>query len=267
MRQVHAGERVDGGVYVDIADATIWHFTAGESYGPPMVLLHGLFASASTWGTQIPAFLDAGQQVFVPERPGHGHSPDLPGEFHLDRIVARTIVYLETVVRRPANLVGWADGATVALLVARDRPDLVHRLVFVGGYLNRAGRMADEFISRVSRRDPVTMDYLRIYYDTTSPDGPEHFETVFDKAVRMLAAEPECEVSEFTGVELPTLVVVGDRGLVRLEHALELSRTLPSARLAVIPGTHILPVESPELFNPLVLSFLAADPPSVWEFG
>ena len=83
----------------------------------------------------------------------------------------------------------------------------------------------------------------------------------------MLAAEPECEVSEFTHVELPTLVVVGDRGLVRLEHALELSRTLPAARLAVIPGTHILPVESPELFNPLVLSFLAADPPSVWEFG
>ena len=37
--------------------------------------------------------------------------------------------------------------------------------------------------------------------------------------------------------------------------------------MAVIPGTHILPVESPELFNPLVLSFLAADPPSVWEFG
>ena len=163
--------------------------------------------------------------------------------------------------------VGYCWGGTVALLVARDRPDLVHRLVFVGGYLNRAGRMADEFISRVSRRDPVTMDYLRIYYDTTSPDGPEHFETVFDKAVRMLAAEPECEVSEFTHVEVPTLVVVGDRGLVRLEHALELSRTLPAARLAVIPGTHILPVESPELFNPLVLSFLAADPPSVWEFG
>ena len=80
MRQVHAGEHVDGGVYVDIADATIWHFTAGEAYGPPTVLLHGLFASASSWGTQIPAFLDAGRQLFVPERSGHGHSPDLPGD-------------------------------------------------------------------------------------------------------------------------------------------------------------------------------------------
>lgn len=267
MRQVHAGEHVDGGVYVDIADATIWHFTAGEAYGPPTVLLHGLFASASSWGTQIPAFLDAGRHLFVPERSGHGHSPDLPGDFSLQRIVERTIVYLETVVGRPAHLVGWADGAAVALLVARERPDLVHRLVFVGGYLNAAGRTADAFIDQVTRRDPVTVDYLRIYYDTTSPDGPEHFDAVFDKAVRMLTTEPECEIAAFAGVEVPTLVVVADRGLVRLEHALELARTLPRGRLAVLPGTHILPVESPELFNPLVLSFLAADPPSVWEFG
>ena len=49
MRQVHAGERVDGGVYVDIADATIWHFTAGESYGPPMVLLGPLEEHGMPW--------------------------------------------------------------------------------------------------------------------------------------------------------------------------------------------------------------------------
>ncbi|WP_439031746.1 alpha/beta fold hydrolase [Gordonia terrae] len=267
MRHVHAGERVDGGEYVDLAGTTVWHFTAGEPTGPPTVLLHGLFASASSWGTQIGAFLDAGLQIFVPERPGHGHSPDLPGEFSFDTIVERTIRYLDEVVGRPANLVGWADGAAVALLVARTRPDLVSRLVFVGGYLNNDGRTADEFIARVARRDPMTVEYLRIYYDDTSPDGPDHFPVVYDKAVRMLTREPDFEVAGFAGVEAPTLVVVADRGLVRIEHALELSRTLPHARLAVIPGTHILPVESPELFNPLVLSFLAADPPSVWDFG
>ncbi|MBD0861842.1 alpha/beta hydrolase [Gordonia sp. zg691] len=267
MRQVHAGDHVDGGEYVDIAGAMIWHFTAGEPHGPPTVLLHGLFASASTWGTQIAGFLEAGQQVFVPERTGHGHSPDVPGDFSCEQVAERTIAYLEQVVGRSANLVGWADGAAIALLVARDRPDLVNRLVFVGGYVNSGGRMDAEFVDRIARRDPLAVDYLRVHYDATSPDGPEHFAVIYDKTIRMLAAEPEYDIAEFAHVDVPTLVVVPDRGIVRLEHALELSRTLPRGRLAVIPGTYILPVESPELFNPLVLSFLAADPPSVWEFS
>jgi len=31
---------------------------------------------------------------------------------------------------------------------------------------------------------------------------------------------------------------------------------LPKARLAVLPGTHTLPIEHPDLVNPLIVSFL-----------
>jgi len=36
----------------------------------------------------------------------------------------------------PTNLLGWRDGAIVALLLPISRPDLVKRLVCVGGSLN-----------------------------------------------------------------------------------------------------------------------------------
>jgi hypothetical protein len=40
------------------------------------------------------------------------------------------------------------------------------------------------------------------------------------------------------GIQSPALVVDGDRDVVRVEHAAALSRLLPRARLAILPGSH-----------------------------
>ena len=40
------------------------------------------------------------------------------------------------------------------------------------------------------------------------------------------------------GVRAPTLVITGDRDVARLEHAIELSRLFPDARLLVLPSGH-----------------------------
>jgi hypothetical protein len=48
---------------------------------------------------------------------------------------------------------------------------------------------------------------------------------------------------------------------VRLEHAVEMYRSLPDAELAVVPGTSLgLLVEKPDLCNLLIADFLTKDP-------
>ena len=47
-------------------------------------------------------------------------------------MAVETIGVLEQVVGGPAHLVGWSDGGIVALLVALDRPYLVHKHVVSG---------------------------------------------------------------------------------------------------------------------------------------
>lgn len=54
------GDRVDGGTFVDIDGDLLWHFQGGDPMGPPTVLLHGSFSSASSWGAQFGDFADAG---------------------------------------------------------------------------------------------------------------------------------------------------------------------------------------------------------------
>jgi pimeloyl-ACP methyl ester carboxylesterase len=245
--------------YVEVAGLHIWHEVSGA--GDPVVLLHGAFSGALSFAAQTPALAAAGFRVHVPERRGHAHSADVEGPLTYSVMADDTIDYLSMVLDGPAHLVGWSDGAVVGLLVALRRPELVHRLVLIGQYYNSAGKAPDSALEQLMSR-PEAKKFLRIAYDPFTPDGPEHFDVVYDKTMRMIATEPELELAELATVRAPTLVLQGDRDEVTIQHALDVVHALPDARLAVLPGTHGLPIESPEVVNALLISFLRHGAPA-----
>lgn len=239
--------------YVEIAGHQTWHEVTGE--GPPVVLLHGGFSGASAFFAQTPAIAQAGYRVHIPERRGHAHTPDIEGPLTYSVMADDTIAYLEVQVNGPAALIGWSDGAVVALLIAQRRPELVDRMVLIGQYYNSAGRTADDQIEALLA-SPEAIKFLRASYDPFSPDGPEHFAVVYAKSIDMIRTEPEIDLATLADVRVPTLVMQGDRDLVTVEHSAAVVAALPDARLAVLPGTHALPVESPDTVNPVLLAFL-----------
>ncbi len=252
--------------YVDVAGLQTWHEVRGE--GDPVVLLHGAFAGASSWYGQAPALVNAGYRVYLPERRGHAHTPDVDGPLTYSVMADDTIAYLEQVVSRPAHLVGWSDGAVVGLLVAQRRPDLATRLVLIGQYYNSAGRASGGMLDQLLNPDAEAVRFLRASYDPVSPDGPGHFAIVYEKTMDMIRAEPEIDLATLAGVQVPALVLQGDRDEVTLEHGAAVVSALPQCRLAVLPGSHLLPIESPELVNAVLLAFLRGGPPAPpWAAG
>jgi pimeloyl-ACP methyl ester carboxylesterase len=166
-----------------------------------------------------------------------------------------TVAYLEQEVRGPAHLVGWSDGAVVALLVARSRPDLVDRMVLIGQYYNSSGKVPGaDLVASLGSSEAIA--FLRRGYDPVSPDGADHFPVVHAKIMQMITTEPEIDLQTLADVNAPTLVLQGDQDEVTVEHSLAVVNALPHARLAVLPGTHAVPVEQPELVNALVVSHL-----------
>ncbi|HZD64664.1 MAG TPA: hypothetical protein VE152_01045, partial [Acidimicrobiales bacterium] len=57
-------------------------------------------------------------------------------------------------------------------------------------------------------------------------------------------------------------LVQGDRDEVTLEHSAAVARALVDARLAVLPGSHALPLELPDVVNALLARFLREGAPS-----
>jgi pimeloyl-ACP methyl ester carboxylesterase len=250
--------------YVEVAGMQVWHEVHGEpSEGSaPVVLLHGGMASASSWGAQTPGLTEAGYQVCVPERRGHGHTPDVPGPISYSVMADDTIAYLDHVVGVPVHLIGWSDGAVVGLLAAQRRPDQVASLTLIGQYYNSAGRPPGGLADTLSADDEIG-SFMRESYAQESPDGAEHFDEVFGKVTAMWRTEPEIDLATLSEVTMPVLVLQGDRDEVTLEHSAAVADALPDGRLAVLPGSHLLPIESPDVVNALLVAFLRGWPPSL----
>ena len=121
--------------YLDLDGVHTYYEALGA--GRPLVLLHGGMCPVETWAGLVPQ-LSGSFRVFTPERRGHGRTAD-PGPITYENMASDTIAFLEAIAAGPADLVGWSDGAVVALLVALWRPDLVERLVYVGNAINREG--------------------------------------------------------------------------------------------------------------------------------
>jgi pimeloyl-ACP methyl ester carboxylesterase len=240
--------------YVEVGGLRTWHEVQGE--GQPVVLLHGAFAGASSWSAQTPVLARAGYRVHVPERRGHAHTPDVPGPLTYGVMADDTVAYIDGVVGGPARLVGWSDGAVVALLVALRRPDLVDRQVLIGQYYNSSGKVSGGLVDQLTAGGDQAMGFLRAGYDPVSPDGPEHFPVVYAKTLQMIETEPELDLAALAAVGAPTLLLQGDRDEVTLEHGAAVASALPQGRLAVLPGTHLLPLEIPDVVNALLLWFL-----------
>jgi pimeloyl-ACP methyl ester carboxylesterase len=245
--------------YIDVGGMQTWHEVSGE--GHPVLLLHGGFAAASSWFAQVPALVAAGFRVHVPERRGHAHTPDVPGPITYSIMADDTIAYLDQEVSGPAHLVGWSDGAVVALLVAQRRPDLAARLVLIGQYYNSGGKATGGMLDMLLQPSADAIGFLRTSYDDVSPDGPGHFPVVYEKLMHMIRTEPEIDLAELAGVQAPALVMQGDRDEVTVTHSAAVAEALPHGRLAVLPGRHLLPLESPEAVNALLLTFLRGGPP------
>ena len=238
--------------YVDLNGVRTWFDQQGV--GEPLVLLHPGGADSRAFAPNLDAFA-ARFQTFTPERRGHGHTPDV-GPITFELMAEDTIHFLERVVGGRARLLGYSDGAVVALLVALHRPDLVSRLVFVAGVFHHEG-----WLPGVIDPNNKPPEFMAASYGEVSPDGADHFPAVVEKVVRMHLTEPALTAADLSQVTCRTLVMLGDDDEVALEHAVALYRALPNCELGVIPGTsHGLLVEKPEICNSIILDFLCNEP-------
>lgn len=67
---------------------------------------------------------------------------------------------------------------------------------------------------------------------------PAGLQAMFDRDVARMVGFQDLDDSALQAIEAPALVLNADAEVVRTEHALALSRTLPNAQLAILPGGH-----------------------------
>jgi pimeloyl-ACP methyl ester carboxylesterase len=238
--------------YVDVNGVRTWYDQRG--HGEPLVLLHGGFSDSRDFVGNLDTLVER-FRLYLPERRGHGHTPDVDGPITFDLMAQDMIEFIRAVVGEPAHVVGFSDGASVAILAAVCRPDLVRRLVLISGGFQPSGWVL------LPDADAELPPEIVEAYGEVSPDGVEHFPVVAGKIARAALDDPGLPATELGRITSRTLVMGADDDLVHLEHTIALYRGIPDAELAVVPGTsHVLLSEKPELCIRLVRDFLSTDP-------
>ncbi len=243
------------GEYTEIHGIKMYYEVSGA--GRPVVLLHGGTSTIqASFAEQIPV-LARNHRVIAIEQMGHGHTGDVAGrELSYEGMTEDTAALLVNLGISNADVIGWSDGGQLALRLAFTHPELVRRVVASGVGLGATTPQMQQAMRALSAERwaaPVREEYARV-----SPDGPEHWPVFFDK-VRTMWAKPSWGFGEqdLGKIKAPVLIVAGDRDFTRIEETARIYRTIPSARLAILPGTdHFTFQKRPGWLDPMILDFL-----------
>src|SRR5947209_6636810 len=114
--------------HVDHDGARIWHASFGS--GLPVVLLHGGLGHSGNWGHQVEDLVAAGNRVIVIDSRGHGRSTRDARPFSYELMATDMLAVLDRLAVKRVALVGWSDGAIIALILADKAPQRVSGVFF-----------------------------------------------------------------------------------------------------------------------------------------
>jgi pimeloyl-ACP methyl ester carboxylesterase len=225
-----------GGHYATVDGLKMYYEVHGK--GSPLVLIHGGGSTIeSTFGRVLPELAKT-HQVIAVELQAHGHTLDINRPLSFEQDADDVAALLKQLKIEKVDVMGFSNGGTTALQIAIRHPALVNKLVLLSATYKRSGLppgFFDGFQGATLEKampQPLKEAYLR-----ANPD-PQGLQGMFDRDVARMMAFQDISDGQIKGIQAPALIINGDTDVVRPEHALELSRTLPHAHLAILPGGH-----------------------------
>lgn len=209
----------------------------GRRDGVPLVLLHGGGSTIDvTFSRVLPVFAGS-RRVIAVEEQGHGRTTDREAPVTFESSADDVAALLRYLSVDKADIFGFSNGAGIALQIAIRHPQLVRKLIFASSFTKRDGAQPQlwEFMKQAdfsNMPQPLKDAFLRV-----NPNVRQ-LKTMHDKDAERMRNFKDVPDELVRSVRVPTLIVLGDRDIVKPEHAVELARMISGARLLILPGGH-----------------------------
>jgi pimeloyl-ACP methyl ester carboxylesterase len=218
----------------------------------------------------IVAALAEARQVIAVELQGHGRTADIDRPLSYEQMSDDVAALLRHLGIERADVFGYSMGGGVALQLAMRHPELVQKLVVASASSTSDG-VHPEVWEGIEQITPELFAGTpwKEEYDRVAPN-PDAFPTLVEK-MKQLDSQPfTWPPDEIRAIAAPTMVMIGDSDGTTPEHAVELFRMrgggvfgdlagLPSARLAILPGTtHVGLIHRADWLAPMIDEFLDA---------
>ena len=207
--------------------------------GEPLVLLHGNGEDSTYFEHQSAYFQNRFRVIAVDSR-GHGKSPRGTAQLTLGQLASDLASFMDGLALDSAHILGFSDGANIAMLFATAHPERAKSLVLNGGNLFPEGltdqtrrEIDEEYQAALAADDKAQLELLRLMID-----------------------EPHIDPASLAALRMPTLVIAGTDDMIEDDHTRLIAESIPNARLAFVEGTHFVAAENADAFNRVVEDFL-----------
>ncbi|WGH75037.1 alpha/beta hydrolase [Tenacibaculum tangerinum] len=239
------------GKYVKVNGTKIYYEEYGK--GEPLVLIHSCGADIKAMEYQIDYFKNKYRVIAVDSR-GQGKSELKAISLTYDKM-AKDMEKLVTRLQLDSiNILGWSDGGIIALKMGINNKVPIKKIVTMGANLRPDTTAINTWAyDKVREMNGKTLNMI-IKGDTSKNWKKE---LLFDN---LLMNQPNISHAELKKITASVLLIIGDRDIIKNEHAVEIFNNIPKAQLCIMPGgDHGAPRNNSVFFNQMADKFLSED--------
>ena len=222
----------------------ITHHYIEKGDGQPLILLHGNGENCDYFCQQIDAFSKRFRVIALDTR-GHGQTPRGEKPFTIRQFAADLLEFMNLKGINKSHILGFSDGANIAMAFAMKYPERVDRLILNGGNLDASG---------VKRGTQITIEigyWFASRFANKSAEAKSNAEML-----GLMVNDPNIAPSDLSKITAPTLVIAGTRDMIKESHTRLIAANIPNAELAFVSGNHFIANKNPKEFNARVMRFL-----------
>lgn len=244
------------------------HYRRSGGDKPPLVALHGLIGSGACLLPLARALIDF--DVILPDARGHGGSSAPSNGYMYSNLAADVVGLIETLALKTPMLVGHSMGGLTAAVVASQLGPLLKAVALIdptfispewqrevyesdvaAEHRQSLKSAKDDLLAQARRRNPErSREVIEHLVDARLLTSPDAFEVL---------TPPNPDWRQLVqDIRVPTLLLLGSRGVVSVDTASELQRLNPLLRYEFIPDAgHGMPYDDPERVGKAVSAFAA----------
>ena len=241
------GKNEKVGKYATVNGIKMYYEIYGQ--GQPMLLIHGNGGDIASMGNQIEYFSKYYKCIIADSR-AHGKTEEGTGRLTYEQMADDWSALLDQLKIDSTYVIGWSDGGILGLLLAIHHPKKVKMLATMGANLRPDSSAVYAWaVDWVAQMDRSVGEMI------AKKDKSQNW-ALEKKHVDLLGKQPNIPLSDLAKISAPTLIMSGDRDVIREEHSLQIYQNIPHSHLCIFPGeTHMIPATDPELFNMMVYRF------------
>lgn len=244
------GNNKEIGKYAELNGTKIYYEEYGK--GEPLLIIHSCGTDIKAMEYQIDFFKTKYRVIALDSR-GQGKSELNTKKLTYDQMAEDSEALVKHLNLDTINILGWSDGGIIGLKMGIRNLVKINKIVTMGVNLRFDNTAVNGWAINQVRK--MQAEALKMIEDgDTTKDWNKELQLD-----QLLINHHGISHSDLEKITASVLITIGDRDIIKNEHAVEIFNHIPKAQLCIMPGgNHGAPRNNPKGFNEIANNFLTS---------